>query len=182
MVKRLVSRGLSARRIASDIVQGRLTAEAALRACLERIEAVEPDIQAWQWLDPEAALAAARALDLGPSRGVLHGVPLGVKDVFDTYDMPTAYGSAVYAGHRPARDAACVATVRAKGALILGKTVSTEFAFSAPAKTRKASRATDRACDHPSSAENNRELSCWAVSLFGLLAIGNLCSGYTSDR
>lgn len=136
MVNRLVSRGLSARRIASDIAQGRLTAEAALRACLERIEAVEPDIQAWQWLDPEAALAAARALDRGPSRGVLYGVPLGVKDVFDTYDMPTAYGSAVYAGHRPARDAACVATVRAKGALILGKTVSTEFAFSAPAKTR----------------------------------------------
>jgi Asp-tRNA(Asn)/Glu-tRNA(Gln) amidotransferase A subunit family amidase len=61
MVNRLVSRGLSARRIASDIAQGRLTAEAALRACIERIEAVEPDIQAWQWLDPEAALATARA-------------------------------------------------------------------------------------------------------------------------
>jgi Asp-tRNA(Asn)/Glu-tRNA(Gln) amidotransferase A subunit family amidase len=142
VVNRLVGQGLSARRIASDIAQGRLTAEAALRACLERIEAVEPDVQAWQWLDPEVALGAARALDRGPSRGVLHGVPIGVKDVFDTCDMPTAYGSALYAGNRPMHDAASVATVRSKGALVVGKTVTTEFAYSSPSKTRNPHRPT----------------------------------------
>jgi amidase len=127
---------VKARRIAADIAAGTLTCEAALRVCLERIAAREPEVQAWQHLDPDAALAAARALDRMPSRGMLHGVPLGVKDVIDTADMPTTYGSPLYAGNRVAQDAACVAISRAKGALILGKTVTTEFAFVSPGKTR----------------------------------------------
>jgi Asp-tRNA(Asn)/Glu-tRNA(Gln) amidotransferase A subunit family amidase len=135
-------RGLSARRIVVEIAQGRITAEAVMRTCLERIEAVEFDVLAWQWRDPEAALLAARTLDRGPWRGMLHGVPLGVKDVFDTFDMPTAYGSALYADNRPAHDAACVAIVRNKGALVVGKTVSTEFAFASPGKTRNPYRFT----------------------------------------
>jgi len=80
-------------------------------------------------------LAQARELDAGPVRGPLHGLPVGVKDIIDTADMPTCYGAAAYAGHRPAMDAACVALARAAGALILGKTVTTEFAWRHPGKT-----------------------------------------------
>jgi len=93
-------------------------------------------VQAWQYLDAEAALTTARALDRGPSRGMLHGVPIGVKDVIDTVDMPTTYGSPLYAGNRVAQDAACVAISRSKGAVVVGKTVTTEFAFVSPGKTR----------------------------------------------
>jgi amidase len=81
-------------------------------------------------------LVAARRYDQAQPGGPLGGVPIGVKDIVDTHDMPTGYGSALYAGHRPAWDAACVALARAAGAVVLGKTVSTEFAALAPGKTR----------------------------------------------
>lgn len=113
-----------------------ITAEALLRDCLERIAEREPAVQAWTFFDPELALAQARALDRGPIRGALHGLPVGVKDIFDTYDMPTEYGSPIYRGHRPAADSACVALTRRAGAVILGKTVTTEFATFPPGKTR----------------------------------------------
>jgi Asp-tRNA(Asn)/Glu-tRNA(Gln) amidotransferase A subunit family amidase len=93
-------------------------------------------VQAWQFVDPQLALAQARALDRGASRGPLHGVPLGVKDVFETYDMPTEHGSAAYVGHRPASDAATIATARHAGMVILGKTVTTELATHVPSRTR----------------------------------------------
>ena len=92
-------------------------------------------MRAWAFLDPELVLAQARALDAGPRHGLLHGVPLGVKDVIDTFDMPTQMGSPIYAGYRPAADAACVALARAAGALIFGKTVTAEFAGIAPGPT-----------------------------------------------
>jgi len=101
--------------------------------CLARIGG-DP-IHAWAALDPEYARRQARALDAGPARGPLHGIPVGVKDIFDTADLPTAYGSPIYAGHRPAWDAACVAAARAAGAIVLGKTVTTEFATMVPART-----------------------------------------------
>jgi len=113
-----------------------LTAEQLVRACLARIEQREPEIQAWAALDADAALAQARALDKGPVRGVLHGLPLGVKDIFDTHDLPTRYGSGIYAQHRPDADAACVALCREAGAVVLGKTVTTEFATYQPGPTR----------------------------------------------
>ena len=113
-----------------------LTAEALVRACLERIDAREPEVQAWTLLDPAAAIAAARELDRGALRGPLHGLPVGVKDVFDTWDLPTGYGSPIYAGHRPAADASVIALARSAGALVLGKTVTTEFATFPPGKTR----------------------------------------------
>lgn len=113
-----------------------LSAEALLGACLERIEAREALIQAWVHLDAEAAIAEARRLDRGPVRGALHGLPLGIKDLIDTVQFPTAYGSGIYAGHRPPGDAACVARARAQGALVLGKTVTTEFAGFQPGPTR----------------------------------------------
>lgn len=106
------------------------------QASLERIAELENVIQAWQYLDPAQALQAARQLDALPVQGALHGLPLGVKDLIDTADMPTTYGSPAYAGHRPHADAACVAGSRAAGGLILGKTVSTEFATMKPPVTR----------------------------------------------
>ena len=121
---------------ARRIAQGKITAEALVRSCLERIEAREPIVRAWTFLDPDAAIRQARACDRTTPAGPLHGVPIGVKDIIDTADMPTEYGSPIYSGHRPGRDATCVARVRAAGAIILGKTVSTEFAYTSPVKTR----------------------------------------------
>jgi len=125
----------SAADIVQGIAQGRFTAEAVTKACLARVDAREGTLGAWAHLDAEAALTRARELDLGPALGPLHGVPVGIKDVFDTFDMPTQMGSPIYAGHRPASDASVVAVLRAAGAVILGKTVTAEFAGVFPGKT-----------------------------------------------
>ncbi|MEN9761623.1 MAG: hypothetical protein RI906_1449 [Pseudomonadota bacterium] len=128
---------LSARQAAQHIRQGELSAEDMVQACLARIEAREGTIRAWSAVNPDAALAQARALDRrGSSAGPLHGVPLGVKDVFDTYDLPTEHGSPIYQGWQPMGDAACVAAARAAGAVILGKTHTAEFANLHPPPTR----------------------------------------------
>lgn len=127
---------LSAVEAARQIAAKKITSEALVGDCLERIAAREGDVAAWEYLDRDAALAQARAADAGPPRGLLHGLPLGVKDLIDTVDTPTAYGSPVYAGHRPAWDAACVALARAAGGIVMGKTVTTEFAAFYPGKTR----------------------------------------------
>ncbi|MDE2342288.1 MAG: amidase [Betaproteobacteria bacterium] len=121
--------------LAQRLNQRELTAEALLHDCLERIDAREPVLQAWAWLDREAALAQARLLDRGAVRGLLHGLPIGVKDLMDTADMPTSYGSALYRDHRPRQDAAAVALARSQGALVLGKTVTAEFAVFHPGPT-----------------------------------------------
>jgi len=126
---------LSARDAAREIAAGRLSAEALVAACLERIAAREPVVGAWHHLDRAAALAAARCCDTSAPSGPLHGIPIAVKDLIDTVDMPTGYGSAIYEGHRPAADAACVALARAAGAIVLGKTVTTEFACFTAGKT-----------------------------------------------
>ncbi len=124
---------------ASEIVQAiatrRTTAEAVARACLDRIATREPQVQAWQFLDPDLVLREARALDAGGRIGPLQGVPVGMKDIIDTCDMPTEYGTPIHAGHRPRIDAACVALTRRAGGLIMGKTVTTEFANRHPGKT-----------------------------------------------
>ncbi|HVM80224.1 MAG TPA: amidase [Stellaceae bacterium] len=127
---------LSAIDVARQIEGGTLTATSLVRAYLDRISEREPVVGAWQHLDPKQAIAAAEAADKGPRRGPLQGLPVGVKDIMDTMDMPTTYGSRVYGGHRPRGDAACVALARAAGAVILGKTVTTEFAAGSPGKTR----------------------------------------------
>jgi len=113
-----------------------MNCESRIRALLAHIDSRESEIGAWAWLDHASALAQARALDAAPARGPLHGMAIGVKDVLDTADMPTEYNSPIYAGHRPARDAEVVRRLRAAGAIILGKTVTTEFAFMAPGRTR----------------------------------------------
>jgi Asp-tRNA(Asn)/Glu-tRNA(Gln) amidotransferase A subunit family amidase len=119
---------LSASEIVARIAAGEITAEQVVAACLERIVAREAVVHAFANVDAELALKTARALDRGPHRGALHGVPIGIKDVLDTADLPTEMGSPVYRGHRATCDAACVALLRAAGAIILGKTVTCEFA------------------------------------------------------
>jgi Asp-tRNA(Asn)/Glu-tRNA(Gln) amidotransferase A subunit family amidase len=131
---------LGLREAAEEIRQGRVTSAELVGACLERIEQVEPDVQAFAFLDREYALQQARDLDghraLGRSTGPLHGVPVGIKDIFDTSDYPTELGSPLWAGRTPKQDAAAVQRLRAAGAVILGKTVTTEYAYFHPGKTR----------------------------------------------
>jgi Asp-tRNA(Asn)/Glu-tRNA(Gln) amidotransferase A subunit family amidase len=119
---------LSATEIVKRIAAGEITAEQVAAACLARIAARESVVHAFANVDAELALKAARALDRGPRRGALHGVPIGIKDVIDTADLPTEMGSPIHRGHRPACDAASVALLRAAGAIILGKTITCEFA------------------------------------------------------
>ena len=127
---------LSVKELAAAVARRELTAEAVTRAYAERIAAQEPQVHAWRHFDAERALGQARALDRGGAGGPLQGVPVGVKDLMDTADMPTTYGSPIYAQHQPQLDAACVASCREAGAVILGKTVTTEFATFQPGPTR----------------------------------------------
>jgi Asp-tRNA(Asn)/Glu-tRNA(Gln) amidotransferase A subunit family amidase len=123
--------------LARSFDTGRTTVESVARALLDRIDADDGTLRAWVHVDREPVLARARELDrLSVSRrGPLHGLPIGVKDIFDTHDMPTAYGSPIYAGHRPTVDAAAVAIARRNGMLPLGKLVTTEFAAWPPGPT-----------------------------------------------
>jgi Asp-tRNA(Asn)/Glu-tRNA(Gln) amidotransferase A subunit family amidase len=127
---------LTATEIIAAIGQGHTTSEAVVRACFDRIAAREPEVHAWAHLDPEAALAGARAFDKSSKRGPLAGVPFGVKDIIDTFDLPTEWGTPIHKGRRPERDAACVALSRKAGGILLGKTVTTEFANLHPGPTR----------------------------------------------
>ena len=106
---------LTASDIAAAVLSGRTTCEAVVRACIERIEAREPDVQAWQYFDADQAIAAARLLDRSGQRGPLLGVPFNVKDIIETGDMPTEYGSPIYKGFRARADASCVALSRRAG-------------------------------------------------------------------
>ena len=130
----------SAAEAARLVRDGIVSSEQLVQACLQQIEKREPDVQAWTFLDPEYALAQARAADelrlTGQPVGELHGVPVGLKDIIDTADMPTENGSVLHAGRTPSRDAAVVTLLRGAGAIIMGKTVTTEFATRHPGKTR----------------------------------------------
>ncbi|TMH26419.1 MAG: amidase, partial [Betaproteobacteria bacterium] len=122
----------AARRLAAS----ETTSEALVAACLERIAERDEQVRAWAFIDRAAALAQARSLDRAPRRSRLHGVPFGIKDIIDTADLPTEYNSAIYRGHRPKADAACVTLLKQAGCVILGKTVTTEFANNHPSQTR----------------------------------------------
>jgi len=127
---------MSAVAAAADLAAGRITSEQLTRACLERIAERESAVRAWAYLSPEQAIAEARMRDRGARRGLLHGLPIAVKDVIDTADMPTQHGTPIYKGNWPACDAVCVSLARAQGAIVLGKAVSTELANLHPAVTR----------------------------------------------
>lgn len=122
---------LTATEALAAIRAGRLTAADLTEACLDRIAAREDTIRAFAWFDAATARRAAAGAGTGP----LAGIPVGVKDVIDTADMPSQYGSPAWAGHRPRSDAACVAAARAAGAVMIGKTVTTEFATRHPGPT-----------------------------------------------
>jgi Asp-tRNA(Asn)/Glu-tRNA(Gln) amidotransferase A subunit family amidase len=126
---------LSAGAAAAAIAARKITSQDLVRTCLDRIAAREDEVGAWAYLDRDRAMAEARARDGEAPRGPLHGVPVGIKDIIDTADMPTTYGSPIYKGYRPGADAACVAMIRRAGGIALGKTVTTEFAYFAPGKT-----------------------------------------------
>src|ERR1700722_321714 len=119
---------LTAAELSLKLRDGEFTAEHVARACLERIAGRDADVRAWSYVDPDAVIRQARELDKLPSRGPLHGIPVGVKDIYNTADMPTQHNSPIYAGHQPNTDAATVGTLRAAGALIIGKTDTMEFA------------------------------------------------------
>ena len=130
---------LSAVQAANAIRDGRLTSEALVEACLEQIDGTEPVIRAWSYLDRDQALDQAREMDrirrAGRATGILHGVPVGVKDIVDTRDMPTECGTPIFAGRQPDSDARIIEKLRDAGAVILGKTKTTEFAFMQPTDT-----------------------------------------------
>lgn len=119
---------LSASQAAKKLAKREIRATDLLLACLDRIGQRESVLKAWVSLGKENALARAKALDKGAIKGPLHGLPIGVKDLFDTYDFPTSHGSPIYANNYPSTDAVSVALVRQSGGIILGKTVTTEFA------------------------------------------------------
>ncbi len=131
---------LSAADAARAIRDGGLTSVDLVKSCLDRIDAFEPKVRAWTHLDPDFALEQAEAADKvrfdGLPMGPLHGVPVGIKDIFDTVDFPTELGSPIHAGRRTMHDAAAVSQLKQAGAVIMGKTVTTEFAVYAPGKTR----------------------------------------------
>ena len=127
---------LSAAEAARAIHAGRLTSEKLVAACLERIAARDGELAAWIHVNADVSLAQARALDRQAPQGPLHGIPVGIKDIIDTADMPTGYGSPIYRGHRPSADAAAVALLRRSGCVILGKTATAEFANLHPPATR----------------------------------------------
>jgi Asp-tRNA(Asn)/Glu-tRNA(Gln) amidotransferase A subunit family amidase len=113
----------------------KLSAVELLASCLRRIDALEDKIGAWTYIDRDGAVASAKAIDDSGATGALRGIPIGVKDVIDTADMPTRYGSPIFEGWRPRTDAACVAIAREEGAVIVGKTVTQAFACGTTVKT-----------------------------------------------
>ncbi|MDR7520288.1 MAG: amidase [Armatimonadota bacterium] len=131
---------LTASEVVTGIRGGRLSAAAVVEACLARIERHDPAIRAWVHVDREGALAAARELDgearAGRLRGPLHGVPVGIKDIYHVAGMVTTAGASAFAHERPPQDAEAVARLRRAGAIILGKTATTEFAYADPTVTR----------------------------------------------
>ncbi len=128
------SRPLDAHEAARKIQAGTLSPRAYTESLLENVHTCEEEVRAWEFLNTEAVAATADLVTA--DLGCLAGIPVGVKDIFDTSDMPTAYGSSIYSGHQPAWDASCVARIRNAGGQVMGKTVTTEFAFFSPGKTR----------------------------------------------
>lgn len=127
---------LSACAVADGVSKGLFSAEDVVRACLDRIEIRDRQVKAWAYIDPGLALAQAKAIDGATDKGPLAGVPIGIKDVIETCDMPTDMGSPIYRDNRTFSDAPSVALARRAGAVILGKTVTCEFAGLTPNVTR----------------------------------------------
>ena len=122
---------LDATEAAALLANGDIRSRDLVSSCLDRIALRDGEIGAWAHLEPAHALGQACMSD-AVGQGPLKGIPVGIKDIFDTADLPTEYGSTIHEGHRPARDSACVAALRRAGAVILGKATTTEFASPVP--------------------------------------------------
>jgi len=166
---------LTASEAAHQMQTGLLTSEELVQACLERIRQVEPTVQAWTFLDEAHALTQAKAADerrrSGVPAGVLNGLPVGIKDIIDTADMPTENGCALHKGRTPREDAAVVAKLRGAGAVILGKTVTTECAYYSPGKTRNPWNP-----EHTPGGSSSGSAAAVAVSMVPL-ALGSQTNG-----
>jgi Asp-tRNA(Asn)/Glu-tRNA(Gln) amidotransferase A subunit family amidase len=131
---------LSATKAIAQLRNGEITSEDLVQACLERIDQVDGEIEAWAYLNPDYALDQARLLDskrqAGDAVGPLHGIPVGVKDIFDTETMPTENGTVLDSGRQPMNDCRVISLLEEAGAVIMGKTVSTELAVYGPGKTK----------------------------------------------
>ena len=131
---------MTASELAPLIAEGKVRAAEIADACLDAVEAREPEVRAWAFIDPANVRAQAAALDewrlAGRPIGPLHGIPVGLKDIIDTEDMPTENGTVLDSGRRPRRDAASVSALRAAGAIVMGKTVTAELANRTPGDTR----------------------------------------------
>lgn len=168
---------LGAAAAAKAIRDGEITSVELVESCFKRIEEFEPTIQAWTHLDKENAIEQAKIADKrhydGVAQGPLNGVPVGIKDIFDTEDFPTEYGSPIHEGRRTFNDASAVAQLRQAGAIVLGKTVTTEFAVYAPGKTTNPNDATRT----PGGSSSG---SAAAVASFMVpLALGSQTNGST---
>lgn len=154
---------------------GEITSEELIMACLERIDAVEGEVQAWAHLDPDFALEQAHSLDAGRQAGApigpLHGVPVGVKDIFDTEALPTENGTVLDAGRQPTEDSKVVSLLRQAGAVIMGKTVTTELAVYGPGKTRNPHNS-----DHTPGGSSSGSAAAVAAGMVPL-AVGTQTNG-----
>jgi len=168
---------VSATEAARLIRDGVISSEQFVEACLARINEIDARVQAWAFLDTDYALQQARAADerrlSGQPIGPLHGVPVAIKDIFDSADMPTENGSVIYAGRTPSRDATVVAMLRAAGAVIMGKTVTTEFAYFSPGKTRNPHNP-----EHTPGGSSSGSAAAVAANMVPL-AIGSQTNGST---
>ena len=157
----------AARRIAA----GEISATALMEACLSRIAEREARVGAFQAIDPDAALAAAAEADRSRRKGILHGVPFAAKDIIDTVDYPTGWGCAAYEGVRSVREASCVQMLKDAGAVLIGKTVTTEFACFHPGKTANPHR-----LDHTPGGSSSGSAAAVADGMVPL-ALGSQTAG-----
>lgn len=164
---------LTATEAAALMDAGEITSEELVVSCLGRIAAREDTVRAWEYINPDHAIAQAKRADNLPRRSPLHGIPFAAKDIIDTTDMPTAYGSPIYAGNRPGKDAACVTAMRDAGAVLLGKTVTTEFATFFPGKTRNPHNP-DHTPGGSSSGSGAAVGDCMVPLAFGTQTVGSL--------
>jgi Asp-tRNA(Asn)/Glu-tRNA(Gln) amidotransferase A subunit family amidase len=168
---------LSAMDAARAIRDGAISSEQLVEACLARVREADGEVQSWHYLDPEHALVQARARDRDRSEGrpcgPLHGVPVGLKDIIDTEDLPTEDGTVLHAGRTPAHDATVAAMLRAAGAVIMGKTVTTECAYYSPGKTRNPHNA-----EHTPGGSSSGSAAAVAAGMVPL-ALGSQTNGST---
>ena len=126
---------LSASKARVELDSGEISSEKLVRDCLDRIKTRDVDIEAWVYLDPELALEQAKTKDKETPKGLLHGIPIGIKDIIYTKDQLTTFGSKIYSRFKPEYDASVVSILKQVGIVIMGKTVTTEFAYMDPPPT-----------------------------------------------